>query len=54
MAEERPEQIQEAEKRSRFFWFMVVAVGIYLAIRLVEGLLCLASWLGWGSCPWAG
>lgn len=33
---------------------MVVAVGIYLAVRMVEGGLCVISWLGWGSCPWDG
>ena len=44
----------QPEKRPLFFWFMVVVVGLYLAVRLVEGLLCLGSWLGWGSCPWSG
>ena len=44
----------QPEKRPVFFWFMVVAVGIYVAVRLVEGAMCFASWVGWGSCPWAG
>jgi hypothetical protein len=42
------------EKRPLFFWFMVIAVGIYLAIRLVEGGLCVTAWFGWGTCPWSG
>ncbi len=44
----------QPEKRPLFFWFMVITVGIYLAIRLVEGLLCVGAWMGWGSCPWSG
>ena len=44
----------QSEKRPLFFWFMIVVAGIYLAIRLVEGVLCLGAWLGWGSCPWGG
>lgn len=42
------------EKQPVFFRLMMGAVGIYVAVRLVEGALCVASWLGWGSCPWAG
>jgi hypothetical protein len=44
----------EPEQRPLFYWIMVVAVGIYLAVRMVEGGLCVISWLGWGSCPWGG
>ena len=44
---------QPQEKRPVFYWFMVIVVGLYLVIRLVEGLLCVGAWLGWGSCPWS-
>ncbi|MCP4222323.1 MAG: hypothetical protein GY773_03145 [Actinomycetia bacterium] len=44
----------QAEKRPLFFYFIVVLAGFYLVVRLVEGVLCLAAWLGWGSCPWSG
>ncbi len=42
------------DKRPVFFWVMVVLAGLYLTVRLVEGVLCFVSWLGWGSCPWGG
>ena len=43
---------QEPEKRPIFFWVMVAAAGLYLAVRLVEGLICVVAWLGLGTCPW--
>lgn len=42
------------EKRPWFFWVMVVAVGLYVGIRLVEGGMCVVAWFGWGTCPWGG
>ncbi|MCJ7753246.1 MAG: hypothetical protein MUP13_01640 [Thermoanaerobaculales bacterium] len=44
----------EPEQRPLFYWILVVAVGIYLAVRMFEGGLCVVSWLGWGTCPWSG
>jgi hypothetical protein len=44
----------QPEKRPLFFWLMVVTVGLYLGVRLIEGVLCVTAWLGWGSCPWSG
>lgn len=43
---------QQMEKRPIFFWVVVILAALYLAVRLVEGVLCVASWLGWGRCPW--
>lgn len=41
------------EKSPILFWVIVVAAGLYVAVRLVEGLICVAAWLGWGTCPWS-
>lgn len=43
----------DRSKRQVLFWVMVLLAGLYLAVRLAEGLMCVAAWLGLGSCPWS-
>ncbi len=50
----RPGDEPDTAKQPVFFWVVVLLAGIYVAVRLVEGALCVAAWLGWGSCPWSG
>ena len=45
----------ESEEGRRPFLFIVtlILVGLYLAIRLIEGAVCLGDWLfDWGTCSW--
>ncbi len=44
---------QEEGRRPILFVVTLIAIGLYLAIRLFEGAVCLGDWLlDWGTCSW--
>lgn len=40
-------------KRPIGYIVILVLVGLYLSVRLIEGVVCIGDWLfDWGTCSW--
>ena len=43
----------DGNRRPIGYILILTLVGLYLAIRLVEGAVCVGDWLfDWGTCSW--
>jgi hypothetical protein len=49
----RPTVPEVRSKRPIGYIVILVLVGLYLSIRLVEAVVCVGDWLfDWGTCTW--
>ena len=48
-----PNVAEVGSKRPIGYIVILVLVGLYLSIRLVEGVICVGDWVfDWGTCSW--